>query len=239
MLWGSLPHAVVENMAYTEGLFTALAVWTLLAVLRSNWLTAGTLCLFAGLTRPAAAALIAAVFLAALVTIIQRRDGWRPWLAMLLAPLGYVGYVAWVGLRLGRLDGYLEMQRSGWNMRLDAGGYTLQQAGHTVTEPSRLGFYVITLSLAAAIVLFVLAVRDRQPWPLLVYAGVGILLVVVTAGGMSGKARYLLPLFPLLLPVAARLVPARPGPRAVVLLGLALFSAWYGAYLTLDWPVSP
>src|SRR4029453_11972485 len=99
---GTLPHAIVENMAYTEGLFTALAVWSLLAVLRAQWLTAGTLCLLAGLTRPTAVGLIAAVGLAALVAAVGRRDGWRPWAAMALAPLGYVGYLVWVGIRLGR-----------------------------------------------------------------------------------------------------------------------------------------
>jgi Gpi18-like mannosyltransferase len=57
MLWCVVPHALVQNMAYSESLLTALCAWGLYALLRRQWLLAGTLCLFAGLTRPTANAL--------------------------------------------------------------------------------------------------------------------------------------------------------------------------------------
>ncbi|BBJ42184.1 hypothetical protein SSPO_049020 [Streptomyces antimycoticus] len=47
-LWGLLPHAVVESMAYTESLLTALAAWSLYALLTRLWLWAGALALCAG-----------------------------------------------------------------------------------------------------------------------------------------------------------------------------------------------
>ncbi|MGV9804472.1 hypothetical protein [Micromonospora chersina] len=80
-LWALLPHAVVQNMAYTETIFTALVAWTLYALLRRQWLTAGLLCLVAGLSRPTATTVAAAVGLTALVAIVRRQDGWRPWAA--------------------------------------------------------------------------------------------------------------------------------------------------------------
>ena len=43
-LWGALPHAIVETMGYSESLFTALSAWSLWAVLRRRWITAGVLC---------------------------------------------------------------------------------------------------------------------------------------------------------------------------------------------------
>src|SRR4029078_10416072 len=54
-LFAVLPHAVVESMGYSEALFTALAAWSLWAVLRRYWLSAALLCVLAGLTRPTSA----------------------------------------------------------------------------------------------------------------------------------------------------------------------------------------
>ncbi|WP_235437337.1 glycosyltransferase family 39 protein [Micromonospora sp. RV43] len=117
-LWGAVPHAVVESMGYSESLFTALAAWTLYALLRRHWMTAGVVCLFAGLTRPTASSLIPVVGLAALLAVVRRRDGWRPWAALLLAPAGWLGYLAWVGTRTGRPDGWFHIQSAGWGHHL-------------------------------------------------------------------------------------------------------------------------
>lgn len=70
-LWGVYPTAFVQSMAYTETLFTALAAWALYAVLRGRWIVAGALCVLAGLTRPTAAALIAALAITAAVTLVR------------------------------------------------------------------------------------------------------------------------------------------------------------------------
>lgn len=68
---GVYPTAFVQSMAYTETLFTALAAWALYAVLRGRWIVAGALCVLAGLTRPTAAALIAALAITAAVTLVR------------------------------------------------------------------------------------------------------------------------------------------------------------------------
>ncbi|MEU0897330.1 mannosyltransferase family protein [Streptomyces massasporeus] len=65
LLWAVLPVGIVQSMAYSESLFTALAAWSLYAVLTGRWVTAGTLALFAGLTRPVGLAVVAAVWVAA------------------------------------------------------------------------------------------------------------------------------------------------------------------------------
>ena len=41
IVWGALPHAVVENMVYTESLFTALCAWAIWAVLSGRWSSPG------------------------------------------------------------------------------------------------------------------------------------------------------------------------------------------------------
>ncbi|GHH77656.1 hypothetical protein GCM10018793_26290 [Streptomyces sulfonofaciens] len=75
VLWAALPTGLVQWMGYTESLFTALAAWSLHAVLTGRWLWAGALAALCGLTRPTGVALATAVTAAGLVTL------WRQWRA--------------------------------------------------------------------------------------------------------------------------------------------------------------
>jgi hypothetical protein len=238
-LWGALPHAIVQNYVYTESLFTALLAWSLLALLRRQWLVSSGLCLLAGLTRPTALALIAAVGIAALVAVFRREDGWRPWAAMLIAPLGYVGYLAWVGQRLGRLDGYWYLQSEAWNMRFDGGVDTVSRLARNLTQPVLLQEYVTTTILVLTVVLLALLVWDRYPLPLLVYTVVTIVVLLANQRGFAYMGRYLVPTFTLLLPIAVGLARARLRNAVAVLAVLGLISAWYGTYLSLVWTISP
>ena len=238
-VWAVLPHSIVQSMVYTETLLTALAVWSLYCVLRERWLTAGVLCLFAGLVRPTAAALVVAVGLAAGVAVWQGRSRWRAAAAAVLAPLGLVAYVAWVGWRLGRPDGYFYLQDAAWGTSFDGGAFTLAKLYEVLIKAQPLQFYAVTGVLALAILLAFLAAAQRVPWPLLVYAAVMIVMVIGAAGYYHAKARLLMPAFPLLLPIVAGLVAARAHTRVAVLSALTLVSAWYGVYLCLVWGYSP
>ena len=236
VLWAALPHAVVESMVYAEAVFTALAAWSLYAVLRRRWLLAGALCLLAGLTRPTAAALVAAVGLAATVALLRRQDGARPWVCAALAPVGLLGFFAFVGVRLGRADGWFHIQRTAWSSRTDDGSWVLQYFLTTLKPDVLLGDLVVTVLLATGLVLIVLLVLQRAPAPLVAYAAAVYALTVTTAAYYFTKGRLLLPAFPLLLPLAVPLARAGWGALAVVLPALALASGWYGAYLLTQWP---
>jgi hypothetical protein len=238
-LWAVIPHAIVENMAYSESLFAALAAWSLYALLRRNWLLAAVLCVGAGLARPAGSAVIAAVGVTALVAVVRRQDGWRPWVAAIVAPLGYAGYLGWVGLRLGRPDGYFMAQREAWSVTFDGGAFTYHQLVLVLTKAQRLQLTVVTVLLGLAVLLLVLSIVDRHPLPLVVYSLVSLVLVIGAAGAYYGKGRYLVPVFTLLLPVAIGMSRARASTRWIVLAFLACVAAWYGAYLTLIWTASP
>ncbi|WP_091610302.1 hypothetical protein [Micromonospora mirobrigensis] len=240
VLWGVVPHAVVENLAYTEAIFTAFAAWALYAVLTERWLTAGVLCLIGGLTRPTASSLVAVVGLAALVALIRRRGPWwRPLVAMLLAPLGWLAFVAWVADRTGRADGWFLIQGKGWNSSFDGGAFTWSRTGDVLDHPSRLAHYLVVLVLLTALTLFVLSIMDRQPWPLLLYSGLLLVTTIGAAGYYHSKGRFLLPAFALLLPVAGALAGARRGRAYPVLILLTAISAYCGGYLMLVWTSSP
>ncbi|MFF3449832.1 glycosyltransferase family 39 protein [Streptomyces sp. NPDC002667] len=242
LLWAVLPVGVVQSMAYSESLFTALAAWSLYAVLTGRWATAGLLAALAGLTRPVGVAVVAALWVAAITSFVGERrrggstprtDGARPWrraLAMIIAPLGAAGYVLWVGHRTGRGPfGYLDVQ-AGWRNGFD-GGYAF---GRFVAEkftsfPSALAGAALIAGVVLVLWLYVTCVRQGQPPALLVYAGIVVALALCASSYFGSKPRLLLPAFPLLFPPARALARLRPSRSALVLGGVAVASAVYGA----------
>ncbi|WP_369223954.1 hypothetical protein AB5J52_24960 [Streptomyces sp. R39] len=238
LLWGLLPHSVVLSMAYTEPVLTALAAWALYAVLAGNWLWAGSLAALAGLSRPNGFAVAAAVLLAAARELYRARGRvtHRLWTGAALAPLGWTGYVLWVGHRTGdTLGGYFGVQRL-WGSRFDFGRGSLAFARTLLLRGDRFVFPVALLIVAAAVVLFALLALDRAPLPLLAYTAVLLLIALGGSGFFESKPRFLLPAFPLLLPLARALVRtarARPWHATVVVTALAGLSFGYGTYLVL------
>ncbi|PIB05620.1 hypothetical protein B1C81_28610 [Streptomyces sp. HG99] len=239
LLWGLLPHSVVLSMAYTEPVLTAFAAWSLYAVLRERWLWAGALAALAGLARPNGVAVAVAVLVAAACEVGRRRGRKVPhrlWTGAALAPLGWGGYVLWVGLRRGDpLGGYFEVQRQ-WGSRFDFGAGSLGFVRHLLLYGDRFVFSVTLLIVAAAVVLSALLVADRAPLPLIVYSAVLLLIALGGSGFFESKPRFLLPAFPLLLPLAGAVVrtaKARPWHATVVVGALAGLSFAYGAYLVV------
>ncbi|WP_405921638.1 hypothetical protein [Streptomyces sp. NBC_00122] len=234
-LWAALPHSVVLTLAYTEGLLAALAAWTLHALLRDRWLWAAGLAVLAGLTRPTGLAVAAAVSATALYAVLVRGSrAPEVWVAGLLAPAGWAAYVLAVGARTGDpVGGYFDVQRH-WGSRFDFGQGALRSAERVLTGGHvPLATTVTVVLLAAAGLLAVLLVLDRTPPALLVYTGVLLLIAYGGAGFFESKPRFLLPAFPLLLPVAAVMARARPRTAVVVTAVLAGLGYGYGLYLLL------
>lgn len=234
-LWAVLPVGIVQSMAYSESLFTALAAWSLYAVLTGRWVWAGVLASLAGLTRPAGAAVVAALWVSAAVRIRRERTADRRLvLGVVLAPLGAASYVLWVGHRTGDgLFGYLDVQ-AGWGNGFDFGYAFARFVGDKFTAfPAALAGAGLIAGVALVVWLYVIGVRKKQPLPLLVYSGIVVALALCAAGYFGSKPRLLLPAFPLLLPVAVALARVRTPRSALVCGGLAAAaaaSAVYGAF---------
>ncbi|MEX3100586.1 mannosyltransferase family protein [Streptomyces sp. ST1015] len=160
----------------------------------------------------------------------------RLWTGIALAPLGWLAYVLWVGVHQGDpLGGYFAVQRL-WGSRFDFGEGSLRFARHLLLEGDRFVFPVTLVIVGAAVVLYALLLAERVPLPLLVYTGVLLLIALGGSGFFESKPRFLLPAFPLLLPLAAalaRTTRARPWHAAVVVAALAGLSFAYGAYLVV------
>ncbi|MBT2439397.1 hypothetical protein J7E93_04525 [Streptomyces sp. ISL-36] len=229
VLWGVYPTAFVQSMAYTETLFTALAAWSVLAVLRERWILAGALCVCAGLTRPTAAALIAAIGITALVTAVRdRRLPVRMVAGVLLAPLGWLAYIVYVGVRQDSGTAYFDVQAA-WGNSID-GGIALARFIWGLPPLAALG---LCAALGLLGWLVVLCVRQQQPLPLLVYTIAVVVISLIGAAYFGSRPRLMMPAFGLLLPAATALVRLRIRNRVLVLAGLALASAGYGAFTLL------
>ncbi|MGW1028896.1 hypothetical protein ACWD4J_35330 [Streptomyces sp. NPDC002577] len=237
--WAALPVGLVEWMGYTESLFTAFVAWSLYAVLTGRWVWAGALAALSGLTRPTGIALAAAVSLSALCALRPRFSA-RVLAGAVLAPLGWLAYVGWVGLRLGRWDGYFAVQEL-WHNQWDGGVETLKRLRQLFVYDStpELFLVMVSLTLIVCVVLFALSVRDRQPLPLLVFTGVLLVIVVGSGGVYFPRARFLLPGFPLLLPLALAVARTSRRRAAAAIACAVLGSAYWGAYMVLVWPSAP
>jgi hypothetical protein len=233
-LFAAAPMGVVLSMAYTEALFCALAVWALVGALRERWLLAGLCAVAGGLVRPTGSALALAVALAALVAAVRCR-AWRPLVAVVLAPLGLLGYLAVVGWRTGSPTGWFAIQRTGWGSRFDGGASLATFVGRTLASGHEVYDLAVLLGLVGSVVLLVVAVRMRVPWPLLVYAATVLVTVWASDGQIHSRVRLLMPAFPLLVPVAVGLARRRTGTAVAVVVAAALASAWFGGYTLTIW----
>lgn len=267
VLWGVIPHAAVENYAYSESLFTALAAWALYAAVSKRWVWAGVVSTLSCLVRPTGIAVAAAVSLAAAWEVVQvlRRGGaagqgdqgdqvgrgdpgrgvrwWRPLLGGFLAPLGWLGYVGYVGWARHEWDGYFRVQSS-WGSQFDGGVTTyrwirdffLGQSGNSTT----LDQVVMLGVVAAAVVLFVVSLAQRQPLPLIVFSVMMLLISLGNGAEYAPRARFLVPAFALLLPLAVGLARLRSRwSRWAILAVATLASGSYGVFLTFVDRFSP
>ncbi|MGH3446088.1 MAG: hypothetical protein ACRDQA_23310 [Nocardioidaceae bacterium] len=242
VVWAALPIGIVQSMAYTESLFTALAAWSLYAVLTGRWVSAGVLAALAGLTRPVGVAIIAAVMIPAAVSLLRtwrqctsrgaaRRQSpaWRVLVGACVAPLGWLGYVGWVGARTGSVLGYFDVTDA-WGNGFDGGAAFFGWVWELLAGPRLGAGLLLCIGLALLACLVSWSIRQRQPLSLIVYSVVLVFLAFTTSGYFGSKPRYLLPAFPLLLPIAVVLGRMRLERVAAILVPLGVGSACYGAF---------
>ncbi len=234
-LFAASPMSIVLSMAYSEAMFCALAAWTLVGVLEKRWVLAGVCCTAAGLVRSTGAALVLALGLAVIVAISKRRDGLWPWLGGMIAPLGLLGYLVWVGTRTGEWDGWFALQQRGWGTGFDGGAATVRFSLDALAD-GRSVLEVVTVALiVVAVVLLVIGIVRKVEWPLLVYSAGVLAMDLASNGLMNSKARLMVPAFTLLIPVALALAKRRPATIVLTLSALAVASSWFGAYALTAW----
>jgi hypothetical protein len=244
-LWGSIPVAYIEDLSYTESLYTAFAAWGIYALVRRRWLTAGLLVGLAGLTHSTAVVLIGVVGLSALVEIWKRRgEGlaalWRPAAACVLAPAGILGFFLYLWHHTGMVNAWFKSEKAGtWDASFDFGRQAATVLWHQVSEQQvygkNTGAYLVATAVIVPLAVSVIALWRRRvlSWELLLWVTLSLLSTVLTSGIYSSKARFLLPLFPLLLPAGGVLSRAPRSTRFAVFGVLVVVGASVGAFFML------
>src|SRR5271157_1642236 len=213
-LWAVAPGSIVLSMLYSEALFCALAIWSLIALVERRWLTAAGLTILAGTVRSGALTLIAAVTVAALPALIQAVRArqhiaawWRPAAALLLAPLGLLGYWGYVAWAVHRPGGWFWVEKNAHN-GFDWGHSTMLALKDAIINGPTASNALILLVIAAAAALAVSSLTERMPVFLHTYTLVIVLTALATGPGYLGsKPRFLLPAMLLGLPLARLLAP--------------------------------
>ena len=238
-IWAVAPGCIALSRVHSEALFCALAVWALVALVDRRWLTAGILVMLAGTVRSTALALVAALAVAALLTLIQaartrQRIGgwWRPVAAVLLAPLGLLGYWAYVAWVTHQPEGWFWIEKHRFHTSFDWGKGTIRVIWDTFLDQTSVPGLLVVLAILAAVALTAWSLTERIPVYLHVYTVVvAVVSFGISANWLSEKPRYFLPAVLLALPVARLLAPLRTSILVPLIVVFTLASTWIGVYL--------
>ncbi|MDI5968330.1 hypothetical protein POF50_003025 [Streptomyces sp. SL13] len=241
-LWAASPYAFALWVPYSEGCFTAALVWALIAVVARRWVAAGALTALAGAMRPTASVLLGVMVVCAGWALLRRRDGWRPWAGLALAPTGLLFSWLYIGAQVGRLDGWFEAEKA-WGQSFDFGLGTAHFLKlvtlYRRDADIRYGAVLILILLVACGVL-ALALDRRVPWAMVLALAGAWALMVGTPGSPLSKPRFMLPFLPIMLLLLARPVSRLPRVVQGCLYGCgAVFAGWYAVGLLMLFRWSP
>jgi hypothetical protein len=193
-----VPSAFVMVWAYTEGLALLLVAATLLALHRRAFVWAGVFGLLSAALRPVGAALLLPI----LIELVRARPRPRPLpaIAALAGPvLGLVGAMLVIARTTGDLWVPVEAQRELRGGFQDPITRVLEPIGEIIGGNFR-DVYNLAF-MVALILLFVVAVRRRQPLSWLAYAGV-TLVVTLSSQQTDSLGRYGLVVVPFVVALA-------------------------------------
>lgn len=231
-LWLTWPISFVLSLAYAEALFVLLAALTLYLLLERRYVPAGLVAALCTATRPNGL-VVALCCAAAFIVAAKRRESLvRPAIAVMLAPLGFVGFLGYLWQRTGHPDAWFRTESEGWHVHFDGGLSNVARVGRYVRDLRVDGLAVVVI-IVVAVVLLVLAFRERLDPILLVYASGIVLLALTSSNDLSSTPRFAFAAFPLMLPLA-RLAVGRMKPAAIGagVIGLMASAGVAGVILT-------
>ncbi len=201
VLMALFPGSFVLSFAYTEALLLTLAGGCLWFLLKRQWVLAGILAAIGTATRPNGVALVAACAVASFIAIRDRRE-WRSLIAPLLSPLGFIGFMLWLGSHTGEGGVWFRVQTEAWgegtSFGLTAMRRTIKAFTHPLTSPTNIVTAVSVLTLC--LLLWFLR-KHRLPPAFNAYVVVVVLLMLLPST-VTARPRFLFTAFPLLIAAA-------------------------------------
>jgi hypothetical protein len=225
VLFAVLPGGAVFTLFLSDPLLVVLCAAGLLFLARRQWLVAGLVAAAATATRPNGVGLVIAAAVAAWLAI--RKDGdWRALAAPVLAPLGMIGYWAYLGAHTGVWDAWFVIQDRFWHQRLDFGiefAYILKNPIELLGD----GSYVVVELGFPFLLLVAWCVWRGARIPLVPAAFTATLVTqMVLYSGVGPRPRFLLIAFPLTWLIAQRVRGRWLGALIAVFVVGQLLLAW-------------
>lgn len=200
----TFPWAFFLLAPYSEALFLALALGTLLAAHHRRWGLVALLGFLAGLTRLFGLALVLPLLLLAFrrdsASVASDKTSWVSRALAAFAPaIGFASFASWLAFRFSDPLAFLHAQQRGWGRGTGWAG--LHASIRAVADNIRdrgwlhLGPAVDLLVVLLLFSAVAYAVRSRRPVDA-AYVASGLLLVIVS-GSLLSAGRYALVLFPI------------------------------------------
>jgi hypothetical protein len=210
VLFAVFPGSFVLSFAYSEALFIVFAASCLLLLLDEQWLLAGLAAALATATRPNGVAIFFACLVAAAIAIKTKRQ-WSSLLAVVIAPVGFIGFQLYVDETAGERGAWFRVQREAWSEGTSFGVTAVENTFGFITSPFDSTADALTfLSLAALAVMVYAAWKKRLPLPWVAFSVVIIALMLIPET-VTARPRFVFTAFPLFIAVAAWW--PQPGPR--------------------------
>jgi hypothetical protein len=235
LLFAAFPGAMTLGMMYSEPLGIALAASCLLATLNRRWLTAGLLAGVASGEHPTLIVLTPVLAIAAAQAIVTRRD-WRALIAPALAPLGLIGYFAWIGTVWHDYGFWSKLEKKTWGVHTDYGVhvYRIFTLAYPHMERHAVYFAMIMTLLVAGLIGIALMLAARVPLPVSLYT-IGLYAGLVVSGAYGPTPRFVWPMLGAFIGAAARLPRWLYWPMLVASFAILCFLiGWYPHH-----PMSP
>ena len=230
LLFALFPGSFVFSFIYSEGLLITAVALGLVMLLRERWLLAGLLGLVATASSPVGFAFVVSCGVAAGIAVWRRRDV-SSLLAPALAPLGGIAWMGFLWIHTGQWNAWRMTERGGWNSYPSL-RYPFHIVAQVVFDPLRptLTGYLLFFGTVAAVLGTILAVKERQPVPVLIYAIAAEAMALISAP-VGLRPRFLLIAFPLIIAVATRfsgrtyqVIVTISGGLLVAMTAMAIFS---------------
>jgi hypothetical protein len=236
VLFAFFPGSFVFSLIYSEGIVITCTAFGLLALMHRRWITAGVLGFVATAAAPIALAFVVSAGWVAIRAVVRDRD-WRALAAPVLAPLGAIAYLLWTWQHTGTLSAFSLTERGGWNSYLSI-VYPFHILGWFLTHPfsSTATITIVFFGIVVVVWATIVAVRDHQPSPILLY-GIGVGVLAMLTRPVGPRPRILLDAFPLIVAIGVRYQEGWKSRLAVA--GSAALLVALTAYEVGSWSVFP
>ncbi|MGB3735180.1 MAG: glycosyltransferase family 39 protein [Ilumatobacter sp.] len=202
VLFAVFPGSFVLSFAYSEALFVVFAASCLLLLYDEQWLLAGLAAALATATRPNGIAIVFACLVASAIAIKTKRE-WSSLLAVLIAPLGFVGFQLYVDDVAGERGAWFRVQTEAWSEGTSFGATAVENTLSFLTSPFDSTADALTvLSLGALALMVFAAYKKRLPLPWIAFSAVIIALMLIPET-VTARPRFVFTAFPLFIAVAA------------------------------------